>query len=195
MRHIELAGDTGQQDDHRQPAELDGFGESDFFHRALQQFKAHEQDQHGHHQAGEVFHPSVAKRMVGIGLLPSQLEAQNGHQTGPCIRQVIEGICRNGDGSADGAGKKLSKKQQDIQGDTHPAAQHAVLPANGRFGHLLIIFDEETGKNGYHRICTSQTEIPQEPFTPAVGISEQRQHPVALSADAILQTYSCAPHS
>ena len=111
-------------------------------HRGFGQLRAHQQDQARHHQAGDVLHPPVAEGMARVGLFPRQAEAQQRHHRGARIRQVVEGVRRDGDGAAETACRQLSGEQQQVQGNANEAAQRAPSTAHRTVRHLFAAGDE-----------------------------------------------------
>ena len=81
----------------------------DFIHRFFQQLHAHQNDQNRDQRGRHVFHAPVAERMLRIGRLVGQLEAQQRHGVGPDIGKVVERVRQDGhtarkkaDGNFDG---------------------------------------------------------------------------------------------
>ena len=105
------------------------------------QLKAHEDDQQGNEQTGQIFDSAMTEGVAGVRFLTGHLKADQRDQRGARIGQVVEGVRGDGDGIAEKPCEKFSQKQQDIEADSHAAAQHAVgLPHFGQVG-LLIIFN------------------------------------------------------
>lgn len=73
----------------------------------------------GHHQTGEVLHPSVAEGVLLVGVLSGQPEPHQGDDGGGSIRQVVEGIGHHGNGAGGQAGEELAQKEQGIKRDAH----------------------------------------------------------------------------
>ena len=77
--------------------------------------------------------------MIGIGLLGRQFEAEESDDGRTGVGQVVEGVCRDGDGAGEGAGGKLAGEQGHVQENAHRAAENAVAFPQGRL-RLLIRF-------------------------------------------------------
>ena len=117
----------------------------DLVQGGLGQLEAHEDDEHGHRQTGQVLQTAMAEGVLPVRLLAAQLEAQQRHGGGAGVGQVVEGVRRDGDGAGDLSGEEFAQEQQDVQTDAHRAAQDAVgLPDGGGFG-VSAVPDENTG--------------------------------------------------
>ena len=90
----------------------------------------------------ETIKPPVAERMLGVGLLSRELEAEQRHNARARIGEVVEGVRRDGDGAGECAGKQLEREEQHIEADAHDAAEHPVGLPHGRRGDVLVVFDE-----------------------------------------------------
>ena len=142
-RHVQLHADGDRQDTCRQPAEIYQSGVKNFRQRFFGQFHAHQQDQHGHRQAGKVLRPAVAEGVTGVRGLGGDAEAQQGHHGGSGVGEVVEGVRRDGDGPGEGARQKLSGEQQHVQADAHNPAEDAVGPAGLRLFPGRVRFDKQ----------------------------------------------------
>ncbi len=71
----------------------------------------------------------MPKGVPQIGLGSRQPKADNGDQGGAGVRQVVEGVGRDGERAAENAGQQLDEEQNDIQTDADTAAQRAVTGA------------------------------------------------------------------
>ena len=84
----------------------------DLVQRGFCQFNAHQKNQHGHRQTGEILDTAVAKGMVNIRLLTCQLEAQQRDAGTACIGEVVEGVGSDGNGAGEDTGEKFAGKQK-----------------------------------------------------------------------------------
>ena len=105
-------------------------------HAALEQLNAHQNNQHGHNQPGDVLHPTVAEGVVPVRLLRRQMEAEEGYHRGAGVAEVVQRVAGDGDGAAEKAGKELQAAQQHVQRNAHQTAEHPAAPAY--FGVLGI---------------------------------------------------------
>ena len=105
----------------------------DLVQRGLGQLKAHQQNQHGHGQAGQILDAAMAEGVIRIRLLPCQLKAQQGDKGASGVGEVVEGVGGDGDRAGEGAGKELPGEQQHIQRNAHRAAEDTVLLAESGF--------------------------------------------------------------
>ena len=112
--HVELYRDGGAEDRRHPGAGLRRDRVQNLPHGGLGQLEAHQQDQHGHHQAGEVLHPPVAEGVLVVRLLLRQAKAQQGDHGGPGVGKVVHGVRHYGDGPGGQARQQLSQKQQQI---------------------------------------------------------------------------------
>lgn len=119
-------------------------------HRALCQLHAHKENDHGDDEAGDILQPPVAERMLRIGPLPRQLEAEQRHDARSRVGEVIEGVRRHGDGAGERTGKQLERKEQHIKADADDAAENAVGLPHSRIGHIGAVFDKALGKKRDH---------------------------------------------
>ena len=126
--HVQLHAHRRRQDTQRQQRERHLLRMEDLIDGGLGQLHAHQQDQARHRKARDVLDAPVAEGVVRVRLPSRQPETQQRHCRGARVRQVIEGVRRHGDGAGQLSREKLPRKQQDIQGDAHDAAQRAVGP-------------------------------------------------------------------
>ena len=124
--HIQLHADRNSQNPDHQPAELHQSGVQDLIQGLLGQFHAHQQNQHGYRQTGEVLRPAVAEGMAWVRRFGGNAEAQQRDHRGTGIREVVEGVRRDGDGAGEGPSKELAQKQQQVQPDPNSAAENTV---------------------------------------------------------------------
>ena len=64
------------------------------------------------------------KGWPGSGALAAMRKQRDHRGTG--IREVVEGVRRDGDGAGEGPGKELAQKQQQVQPDPNSAAENTV---------------------------------------------------------------------
>ena len=141
--HIQLHQNGRAEDRKDQRAGVYRFRMQDLLNGRLPQLQAHQQDQDRYRQAGDVLHPPVAEGVFGVRLLPRQLKPHQCHEGGPGVRQVVEGVRRDGDGPGEGARQKLSGEQQHVQADAHNPAEDAVGPAGLRLFPGRVRFDKQ----------------------------------------------------
>ena len=114
----------------------------DLVYRVPQQLKPHEDDDHRDRKTGKILDASVSKGVIRIRLLAGKLEAKQRDGARARVREVVERVRRDGDGAGDRAGKELEREKNDIQADTHDAAEHAVRLPHGGGGDILTVPDE-----------------------------------------------------
>ena len=112
----------------------------DFVQTVLGQLHADDQHHHCHRQTGQILEPGVAVGVVLIGGLFRQLEADQAHDVGGCVGQVVDGIRRDGDAAEYGAGDELACKQQQVAEDAHHTGHAAVGAAHGGVAGVLMVF-------------------------------------------------------
>ena len=142
-KHIQLHRDGGAEDHKDQRPGVHRLRTQDLLNGGFAQFQAHQQDEHRHRQARDVLHPPVAEGVLRIRLLSRQLKAHQRHEGGTGVRQVVEGVRRDGDGPGQGARQELPGKQQHIQADAHDPAEDAVGPAGLWLSPGRIRFDKQ----------------------------------------------------
>ena len=148
--HVNLRQNAGHEDAHGNPGEIHRLRREDLLHRGFHQLQAHQDDDDGDDQAGDVLGATVAERVIRVGLFAGQLEADQRDDRGTGIGQVVQGVRRDGEGAADHAGKQLAEKQQDVQADADRARQHAVgLPDDGGV-NVLPVGNEYAGQKSNH---------------------------------------------
>ena len=64
--------------------------------------------------------------MAWVRRFGGNAEAQQRDHRGTGIREVVEGVRRDGDGAGEGPGKELAQKQQQVQPDPNSAAENTV---------------------------------------------------------------------
>ena len=100
--HIKLHENCQQQDHEGEERPLRQLRVQDLPKGSAQQFKAHEQNNHGDDQSGNILHAPVPEGMSGIRLLTGKTKSDEGDQGRTGIRQVIKSVREN----RDGAGKQ-----------------------------------------------------------------------------------------
>ena len=78
-----------------------------------------------------------AGKSTFLKILSGQLEPDQGDQGRAGIRQIVDGVCCDGDGVRHSTGEKLSGKQQKIQTNTHRSAQHTIFLPHHRICDIL----------------------------------------------------------
>ena len=68
----------------------------------------------------------MAEGMAWVRRFGGNAEAQQRDHGGAGIREVVEGVRRDGDGAGEGPGKELAQKQQQVQPDPNSAAENTV---------------------------------------------------------------------
>ena len=106
--HPQLHRDRGGQDPRRQGGEGHRLWAEDLPDRGLDQLRPHQQDEHGHHQPGEIFHPSVSEGVFPVGLPAGQPEADQSDHRGGSVGQVVERVGSDGDGGSGDPGQQLA---------------------------------------------------------------------------------------
>ena len=81
---------------------------------ALAQLHAHQEDEQGHQQPGEILHAAMAEGVVGVRLLTCQTKAHQGHHGGGGVGEVVEGVGGDGDGAGNEAGGEFARKEQQV---------------------------------------------------------------------------------
>ena len=145
--HPQLDEDGDHQNGAAEEGELGGLRVEDLLQGALTQFYTHQQDEQRDQKAGEILHAPVAKGVVRVRLLPRQPEAHQGDHRGGGVREVVEGVCGDGNGPGHQAGGELSRKEQQIEGNAHASGKYAVAAAHHGVLGLRIVGDKAV-KNG-----------------------------------------------
>ena len=107
------------------------------------QLEAHEDDQQGNEQAGEIFDPAVSEGMPGIRLLARHFEADQRDQGGARIGKVVEGVRCDGDGVAEKPREEFPQEKHRVQADPNGSAEHAVGLPDLRTLRFPVIFDKK----------------------------------------------------
>ena len=129
--HVQLHADgakehhEGSQCEHRRRRMGD-----QAFDGTFGKLEAHEQDQKGDDQGGQVFRPAVAEGMLRVGLLAREDEAAQGDQGGTHVAQIVEAVRLDGQGADQHAQYDLEAAQYQVEEDAYSAADHAVAVAN-----------------------------------------------------------------
>ena len=148
--HIKLGADGDKQNRDRQRAALHRLGVKDRAHRVTQQLKAHQQNNERDDKPRDVLDPPVAEGMLGVRLLPREAKAQKRHDGRPRVGQVVERIRCDGDRARQRAGEQLEREEQEVDDDTHRAAEHAISAAHLRRADILIVANQVLGEKSDH---------------------------------------------
>lgn len=142
--HIALYGNGGTENDDDQGAGIHRHGVEDLLNGRLGQLQAHQQNQQCHRKPGEILDTAVAEGVLGVGLLPGQLETQQRHKRAAGVGEVVECVGSDGDGTGNQSGKEFTCKEQQVQTNAHRSAENAVgLPGGGL---VQVWFDEQPGQ-------------------------------------------------
>ena len=87
----------------------------------------------------------MAEGMAGIGLLARHLESDQGDDGGAGIRQVVEGVGRDGDGIADGPRQEFPGEEAQVQENPHSPAEDSVSLPDRRILRVVLFLDEKSG--------------------------------------------------
>ena len=143
--HIEFDENGTDENDKHKRSTGDILRMEDFGDRRTNQFHCHYENDNGDNEAGNIFTSSMSERMVGVCFLRSNPKADQCDDRRACIGQIVEGICDDGDGSADQACTKFCTKEQNIQKDAEHTAYEAVfLPYFRRF-NIFSVFYQQSG--------------------------------------------------
>ena len=93
-----------------------------------------------------------------VRLLLRQVEAQQGHDGGPGVREVVHGVGHHGDGPGGQARQQLAQKEQQVEAHAHRAAEDPIaLPHLGL--RLSLRFEEHPGQHGNHIISSPRRNL------------------------------------
>ena len=151
--HPQLHPDGGQQHGSREPGEGHVLRVQNLLHGAFGQLRADEQNHGRHAETGDVLHPGVTVGVVLIGRLPGQMKAQQGHQGGRGVGQVVEGVGGDGHGACQGAHQELAQKQQHVAHDAHDARQPPTGGPDLWVLTVTIIGNKNTQQKPGHTGC------------------------------------------
>ena len=156
-KHPQLDRHRDRQNSRRQRREGHRLRVDDFVQGGLAQFHPHQEDEHGHHQPGQILHPAVAEGVFLVCFLAGQAEAHQGDHRGGRVRQVVKGVGGDGDGGGGDAREELAQKEQQVQPDAHRSGQRPA-PLPGLRGLGGSIPDAETEKS-VHKVTSQSREI------------------------------------
>ena len=149
----ELDGDGAHQNGNGDPLQFHGGGVQDLTDGGLGQLIADDEDQARHGKAGQILEPGVAEGVVLVGGLLRQVEAQQGHDGGAGVGEVVHGVGGDGHGTGQSAHRQLQGKEQKIADNAHNTRQ----PTGGGTGffafHALVLPDKGTQKKISHSDC------------------------------------------
>ena len=148
--HPQLDEDGCDQHGHREPAEHHRGGVQHLDHRFLQQRKADAENGHADYQPRQIFIPGMAEGMLCVRGLAGQLEAHQTDHVGRGIRQVVQGICHDGNRAEQSAYGQLAQTQQQVACHAHPAGKVAVGGAHLRVLRMVGLADEKTNQKLSH---------------------------------------------
>lgn len=145
-RHITFDADGHEKNRHDEGGAFRLLGVNDLDDGILEQLKCHKQDEKSHHKPGDIFKSAVPEGVVGVGVLPRELEAKERHDGRARVRKIIKGVRRDCDRTAEHPGDKLSCKEQEIQGDSNRATEHSISLTHLWIVIFRIVFDENSCK-------------------------------------------------
>ena len=94
----------------------------------------------------------MAIGMLVVGRAGGQLEPDERHDRAGRIRQVVDGVRRDGYAAGNCASQKLACKQQNIADDTHNSGQSAVFCTHGRVSSVLVVWNKAPQQKGCHSV-------------------------------------------
>ena len=80
--------------------------------------------------------------MVRVRLLSRHPEAYQRNDGGCRIRQVVECICRDGDGMTEKACQSLGSEQDQVEKNPDDTAEHSICLANAGIRNVFMIPDK-----------------------------------------------------
>ena len=92
----------------------------------------------------------MAEGVFCVRGLGSQLEAHQTDHVGRGVRQVVQGICHDGNGAEQGAHGQLAQTQQQVARHTHPAGKVAIGGAHLRVLRMVGLANEKTDQKLSH---------------------------------------------
>ena len=121
-----------------------------FVQTVLGQLHADDQHHHRHRQTRQIFKPGVAVGVVLVGGLLRQLEADQAHNVGGRVGQVVDGVRRNGDAAEHGARDEFAREQKQVAADAHHTGHTAVSAAHGGVAGVLMVFHKKPDQGFGH---------------------------------------------
>ena len=97
-----------------------------FVNGCFGQLRADEQDQGCDGQAGEILDPGVPVGVRCVGGLLRQAEADKGDDGAGGVREVVDGVRRDGNRACQQADQELGEKQQQIAADADQPCHFAA---------------------------------------------------------------------
>ena len=143
QRHPQLHKNGSAEDGKAQSRKRHRLGMQNFFKGRARQLRADEQNQHGDEQAGKVFHARMAERMLLIRRPLRQAEAQQRHERGSGVREIVQAVRRDGHRAGQRARQQLARRQQHIAHDADDPGQLSVAGAHGGILRVPVVLDKQ----------------------------------------------------
>lgn len=113
-RHPDFDSYRSYQHSERRRAELQGHGVHYLVYRRAYQLAAHDQDDKRDYERADILEPAVTERVLVVGGLICQTEADERHRGRARVRQVVRGVRRYGYTARYRADNEFCRGQQDI---------------------------------------------------------------------------------
>ena len=163
--HPQLDQNGSDQHGNGQQTELHRCGMQHLDHRLLQQGKANAQHRHADHQPGQILIPGMAEGVFRVRCSGRQFEPHQTDDIGRCIRQVVQGIGHDGDGTEQRAHGELAQAEQNIAHHAHDAGQIAIGGPGVRVLRIVGVTDKQTDQQLRHKKPPGQRWQPAYPMS------------------------------
>ena len=149
--HVELDEDGRRQHPHTEPAEHHCRRVQHFERGFFQQRKPDGEDGDADHETRQIFVPGVAVGVLFVRAFGRQTEAHEAHHVGRGVREVVQGIGHDGDGTEQRAHGELAQAEQNIAHHAHDAGQIAIGGPGARVLRIVGVTDKQTDQQLRHK--------------------------------------------
>ena len=118
--------------------------------RGLAEFEAHDADQKGDDEAGDVLETAVTERMVRVRCFSRKTETDHRDDRRAGVGEVVQSVTDDGDGVGENTHDEFADEKQDVEEDTARTADTSDIAADLRLLRLIDVLHQFSDQKGNH---------------------------------------------
>ena len=122
----------------------------DAFDRGFTELEAHDADQKGNDEAGDVLQATVTERMVGVRCFSRETKTDHRDDRRSRVGEVVQSVTDDGDGVRENTHDELSDEKQDVEEDTARTADTSDVAPDLRLLRLIDILHQFSDQKRDH---------------------------------------------
>lgn len=142
QEHKELDSDRNTQDKQYEQGNVRFGGAKDLFRRLHDQFRRHDENDDRDQERCHGFGAPMPERMFLVGRLFAHFKADDGHDVAAAVGEVVESVCRDGNGARNRAHNDFARRKQGIEHDPEDPGVPSAPCADGRIVRIIFFMQE-----------------------------------------------------